>query len=519
MDTFEHTKMGNKLRLKNPHNNPYLRIDAKGVVYFKLQRLSGQQYPEPMDLELSAGQIIAMAGDYFTQADWTMSLNLPQCEKFSSPIELGKYLIRQKITQAEQDALFTAYNNLASPEVTKEQIALIYSINGTHYIPCSDTLTSYAQQLMLFARVKNYGEMITRNQTHFTPWSIKAYVLGHSIALRYAKLASDLRQFALNKQFHSHNPDVRQAKENLRQIHGRLEMLDVVELAHRFEALAYCVELFTFHYYSDHFSTGHMSMIGDLRIKLGERFGTLGNILANNLHDEVNRVGVFTSRPYAPIPDDRTPVNRSRGDGVFNTCLNTSNRQACVDGMSASIADIQSVLEGKPIPHQQQFGGLEYLPDVEFNVRQHQPLLVLSEDKIYRRQHPSKINIISPSKYDAIRTNPVAHGYVEVSNSWDAFVLVTKLRLFPYLYRGTVQPVTPEHKKEIAFEESLRNPLRPPIKESRCAFEPDPTVLDWRKKKEWMDALDGLNHHSILKPRSSKRPQKEPLEQPVLRYS
>jgi len=173
--------------------------------------------------------------------------------------------------------------------------------------------------------------------------------------------------------------------------------------------------------------------------------------------------------------------------------------------MTASLKDIQSVLDGKSVPEQKNYGGLEHLPDVDFNVRQHEPLLVLSQGKIYRRQHPSKINIISPSEYDKIRENPTENGYVEVSNKWSAFGLVCKLRLFAHFYDGKVQPVSEEKKNQIKSEEKIRSPHRRKIPKSSCKLEENPTVLDWRQRTDSMSSLDGLKEHGLLHHKKHKK--------------
>lgn len=178
MDTNEHTELGNALRIKT-YDNPYLRHDEKGVLQVCLQRFGRDNLPELMPLELTTGEIIAMAGDYFTEKNWNMRLNLPPGEAFRSPEDLGKYLINSPIAPDEEQALITAYNNLASTDVSRKQIDLIYKINNANYIPFSSTLNFYAQQLMFSLRVKNYGEMLYRNQTHFTPWSVRVLSLIH----------------------------------------------------------------------------------------------------------------------------------------------------------------------------------------------------------------------------------------------------------------------------------------------------------------------------------------------------
>lgn len=505
MDTIEHTELGNELRIGTLEGNPYVRIDESGVIHLRLQRISENNLPDVMDLEMSAGEIIAMAGDYFTQKDWTMSLNLPHCERFNSAANLGRFLIRKPIEAGEETALMTAYNNLASPQVSRKQIDKIYSINNATYIPFFSSLNSYAQQLMLYLRVKDYGEMLIRNQTHFTPWAIRVYILGHHIALRYARLSYELKQLAANSNYQSTNPELHAIKDHFANMNLSLSAEKLIDLAHRYHAQAWSVELFTFHYYSDHFATGHMSMVGDLRVKLQERFGTWGSILASNLHDEINRIGAYTVRPYDPTPNKREEATRARGDGAFDSCLNQENRKQCLAGMTNSLNDLNLVLYGEDLPQPQKFGGLEHLPDIDYNSRQHQPLLVLSKGKIFHRTNLRQTQIISPSEYETLRSNPQEHGYSEITSTWDAFILVIKLRLFPYIYSSTVTPLTKEREEAILLDEKQRKPQRKPI--ARPQFtpqsEPEATVFNWKgtmdAKSEQHAAMAGLKNVGVLK--------------------
>lgn len=498
MDTIEHTELGNALRLNNPENNPYIRIDEFGVMHLRLQRFGSNNLPEAMSLEMSAGEIIAMAGDFFTQANWTMDLNLPPCDDFKSAYHLGHKLISKPVSPKEEAALITAYNNLASPEVSRRDINRIYKITKSTFHPFSSTLNAYMKQLMFYLRVKDYGEMLIRNQTHFTPWAIRVYILGHSIAMRYAHLSYELQQLAANPNYLSNNPDLTSVKNSF--VNRIPASSELVDLAHRYHAQALSMELFTFHYYSDHFATGHMSMMGDLRLVLQERFGMLGSVLVNNLHDEINRIGVYTSKPYAPNPNINEAPNRAQGDGEFNSCLNQFNRRDCLLGMTASLNDITNVLNGSAIPAQKNYSGLKYLPDVDYSSRQHAPLFILSGDKVYYRNSLSKINVLAPSTYEILRANPKDKGYSELTNKWAAFRLVTKLRLFPYFYRGKIKPISQELLAEIIKDEKTKNPQRPPILESPCDPKPEGTVFDWRKTEnnDWK-IVNGLNQYGLLK--------------------
>ncbi|MGL6030024.1 MAG: type IV secretion protein Dot, partial [Legionella sp.] len=206
MDTTEHTDLGNALRFTYSRDNPYLRTDENGAVYLRMQRVSENGLPEPMALELSAGEIIAMAGDYYTEEGWTYELDLPDCQAFNSPKELGAFLVNRPIITQETNALIAAYNNLAAPEVSRKDIDRIYTINDANYIPFSTTLNFYMQQAMFYLRVKDYGQMLDRNQTHFTPWSIRVYMLGHQLALDYGQLASELTHWAKDSYYQSEHP-------------------------------------------------------------------------------------------------------------------------------------------------------------------------------------------------------------------------------------------------------------------------------------------------------------------------
>ncbi|KTD17861.1 hypothetical protein [Legionella jordanis] len=508
MNTNEHTELGNRLRFENLVNNPYLRIDEQGTLHIKLQRCENG-LPSPMNLEMSAGEIIAMAADFFTDRNWNMKLDLPSFHSFktaasfshNSSRSMGEYLIEKPLQPEEEEAFLNAYNSLASPAVTRKDIDRIYKIDGSTYIPFSSTLNDYVKQLMFFLRVKDYGEMLNRNQTHFTPWAVRVYVLGHSQALSYARLAFELGQCLKDSAYQSNNPDFQNLIHNLKEENQELNQESIQELMHRYQALALCLELFVFHYYSDHFAAGHMAMVGDLRVLLGERFGVWGNILANNLHNELNRLGVLTKKPYDPTPSPTEAPTPAGGDGSFDGCLNHHNKQACLAGMQASLLDLQHVLAGEPMPKPKNYGGLEYLPDVDFNVRQLQPVILLGDDlKIYYREQLSVVKTLSPLDYKKMQAAPGQWGYVEIKNKWDAFWLTAKLRLLPFIYEGKVQAPSAAELLRIEQEEQVLNPDRAPIPSPSCEVElcSKPASTSWNKSGSREQLLEGLSRNSLL---------------------
>lgn len=469
MDTTEHTKLGNAIRYTNLQNNPYLRVDENGVLYFKLQRLKpGVEIPAPM-LEVSAGEAVAMMGDYFTKADWWMHLHLHEYLNLDPDYvldaqrvsEIAEGLDNLDIEGSERIALMAAYNKFASPKVSRELINNIYKINDKKYIPFSETLNFYAQQFAFYWDVDNYGKMLDRNQTHFTPWASRVYVIAHAQALLMAQYAYEIKQYAKDKNFKFTDKTFAARLEAER---AKNPGISLENIAHRYHALALSIEISAYHYFTDHFASGHMSMVGMLRTKLPHLFGVWGGLLVNSLHDELNFNGVRTK----VIRSNEFSNIMAYGDSSFSDEKNKKMQDACIDGMHASIADLDSVLDGGAIPHQKDFAGLKYLPDIDFRVRQPSPLIVLGQDnKIYYRSDISKITMLSPLQYQQVRENPAANGYKELKNSLQAFWLVFKLRVLSFIYGPTLQEPSAQQLSRIEQDELF---FREPAKAMQSSY-------------------------------------------------
>lgn len=497
MDTKEHTELGNALTFNGFKNNPYLKTGKQGELGLQMMRFSNTGIPEPMNLNLSFGNVIAMAGDFFTDPTWSMALNLPKCHGQKAK-SVGKKLIRQPVKPEDKQALLRAYNNLASPNVQKSDIDKIYRIDSTRYVSFSDSLNDYVKQLMFYLRVKDYGEMLNRNQTHFTPWSVRVYTIGHHLALEFSRMAYEFQQVAYRQDYIPKQESARVLWETLK-AEKAYTADELHDLAYRYQAMALGLELFTFHYYSDHFAAGHMSMVSDLRVLLQERFGTLGSILANDLHNELNRVGVYTTRAYDPTPTPSDAPNPARGDSDFNKCINYFNKTACLNGMQKSLGDLERVALGGEIPAQKNYAGLEEMPDVDKTYRQPQPLFILDENEtIFYRRNLSEIRLLSPSDYQNLRENPGAHGYSPLTSKWSAFNLVAKLRLFPYVYQGRLQTLSLSESLRIQKEEQDLNPERQPIPTPPCTTPSVQVNADWRTPVTGASLQKALRKHGLL---------------------
>lgn len=510
MNTNEHTELGDALRFPDWNilqNNPYVSIDENGSLHLHMQGFTAMGLPEPVELKLSGGNIIAMSGDYFGGGE--VCLNLPTIAEFNTHPDvydsngtcksLGKYLIKEPVTDGEEQKLISSYKKLANKEVQQHDIDTIYTIDKANYIPFSSTLNFYVQQLMFALRVKNYSEILVRNLAHFTPWSVRVYTIGHHLALKYARIFYELNQFLADSTYQSQNSDFNSLLKLLEQTPKGLSHDNLQDMAYRYQALSLEMEFFAFHYFTDHFAAGHISFVGDLRAELPKRFGLWGSILVNNLHDELNRVRVYTKRAYDPTPDRTEPPVEVGGDGDFDVRNNYFNKQACLAGMTRSLDDLHQVFKGKQPPAQTEYGGLEQMPDIDDTYRQPQPLLLLSGKKIYYRTDLNQISLLSPSQLRATYKAPLENGYTELSNKFEAFFLVLKLRVIPFAYASRMKPLSADQLALLEAEEHELNPGRKPIPQPPLVFGQKPvSVPAWQQPASNHVLVQGLVKNGLL---------------------
>lgn len=466
MDTLEHKDAGDKVRVEQL-GNPYLRggkdlnPNSTDTLYVTMMRCEdGVPVPLPKLGELSAGDIVAMAGDYYTSAGWGRDLQIPD----NNPVQTQmQQMLNTPIIQTEADAFQRAFDDLASPDVKKADIESIKEVESTTYIPFSHYLNDLVHEAIYATTVNDYGKKLNENIAHFAPWSTRAYLVGHQAALKNAHLAHMCKQLEIGKLSESYVDTSLQAslqciekdpvkygfKPNLTkpQIYR--------ELSHRYHALAVAQDLFVMHFYSDHFAGGHMSRVDRLRTAMPEQFGILGGILINNMHNEDNTNGVTVKNHFSNNGKFELPQknNAAHGDSTYQQHSNDENVNMLINGMTNSLGDLTDVVSNGTQFNTNEYGGLKFIPEVDYTKRQNQPLLVYGPDgKVYSRQDVSRIEVLSPSEYQKMLQNPTAHGYEELTG-WGAFVLTLKLRIFGFIYSPEVVKPSGERAWEIAKDE------------------------------------------------------------------
>lgn len=476
METFEHKILGDQIRIET-FDNHYLKnsktlsFDNNNNLRLTPMRMSGG-IPIPVKVEISAGDIVALAGDYFTKAGWGNSL---QISRTVGDREGYQELLKNKIQESEKNAFLEAYHDLASNSLTQILIDRIYTIEKV--------FPGDSQHAVYAAMVKNYSAKLKNNTAHFSPWSLRAYLVGHENALEMAKLAYHCKKIVENQEdlldmnSLKNNPELKEERFQLLSaialIKGNPEYYQfesllsgecsedekdniiLIELSHRYHAAAVAQDLFAMHFYSDHFAAGHSSRIGMMRTTLPQQFGLWGSILVNSMHNEDNNFSIPVTNSLAisdkSDADDFHMIqekSKAYGDYTYLSRDNSDTRNLLINGMDNSLGDISRLLVDGQKRDYQHFGCLSFLPTIDFSKRQLMPLFIQdSQNKIYVRSNIKWVDTLGPLTYQKAMQNPQAYGY-EPLTYWKAFLLVIKLRLLGMFYSATVNPNFDKNKIE-----------------------------------------------------------------------
>lgn len=470
METNEHKDAGDKIRietLKNPYlqGSKSLATDSSNNLRLRIMQKI-DDVPVPLDLELSAGDVIALAGDYYTKPGWWSELRIPN--KGGDNLEANDQLLNAPVTSIETHAFRQAYDNLASPAVTQQTIHRIYAIDESRFIP------GLLKQLLYTISVKDYGSKLSSNEDHFSPWSLRGYIVGHYSALRMAEIAFYCHKIAQGEIGKENEQIPKNVRNTLTHVLKKIEKDPnkyalpeknekeiLSELGHRYHALAVARDLFAMHFYSDHFAGGHLSRLGKMREQLPQQFGVGGSILVNNMHNEDNEKGVMVTNSFQPPHPEEGHFQMLRedckayGDGTYFNHGNDENRNLLINGMDNSLGDIARLMITGERRRSLEYGGITFLPAIDYSKRQTQPLFILGSDQhIYFRSNLRHIKILSPSEYEKTTQDPSHHGYEKLT-PWKAFLLVLKLRMLTPFYRSEVELLPQKRGHEIQEDEKL----------------------------------------------------------------
>ncbi len=441
METIEHTDAGNQIMFGTSTDNPYLSggryTNSNNLQPLKLNLMRlDDGLPSPSQLELTAGQVVALAGDYYTHPGWGNVLQLPNITGAKCPYQQSAEI---DVSSIESNAFEQSYQALSLARM--KDIEKIYQLEKD-YEQNPTAMKQYLNQLRLQKIIPQYLSALKNNTAHFSPWSTRAYLVGHHRALHYARVANQLKRLAdghitlndVNEEVGIIYHKIRKKSGNFKTC-SRQAMLK--EYHHRYYTLAVSMDLSAMHYYSDHFASGHLSRLGLLRTEMAKQFGLAGQLLVNSMHNEDNHLGVQVthgerhafSRPF------RHTLSVAHGDGKYHKSSNDSNANNMLNGMTASLGEIYQVAnatDDKQIHPKQYLAATTFLPRVDDKAVQYEPMFVLTpKGEIFYRKDLTKPQMISAKKYQRLLQAPekFPHRYASLS-LFDAWILVIKTRIF-----------------------------------------------------------------------------------------
>lgn len=210
-----------------------------------------------------------------------------------------------------------------------------------------------------FAPSYEFTTLLEGNFDHFGKAAIKAYKIGHRIALEKARSASHLRD---------------------------VHMLN----------LAYAYEAFSLHFLTDQFASGH---IRTPRKELYEDafFSKTAGLAANAMHDEENYHGLN-------VTNKKGLKWKAYGDFAYFSPRNSINRQQIKNAIQASVDEIWKAFNKGVIPAY--YSALDEVPIV--SEKNYSPLFKVVGNEVWNRN----------SYYDLFDEEYVKHGTFTTINSW-----------------------------------------------------------------------------------------------------
>ncbi|WP_020424304.1 hypothetical protein [Legionella tunisiensis] len=161
METNEHRDAGNKIRIMTL-DNPYLQgsnglsPDSENLRVRMMRIVEG--IPVPLDVEVDAGDIVALAGDYFTKAGWGSGFTNPSNDRPRK--KDNEALFNLAVSPEENGVFLDAYSDLASPTLSEDEIKKFMRLKKQPIFPFCHRLITFFNNWCMHLRsritIKNY---------------------------------------------------------------------------------------------------------------------------------------------------------------------------------------------------------------------------------------------------------------------------------------------------------------------------------------------------------------------------
>lgn len=309
-------------------------------------------------IRIDYGEIVYMGGDLFGDAGCSVSHSTEQSadhcfqRQFDHLYRMNDpYMCKSPISRVP---VYRSYFHELAQSIQQANAegmsaADYYHVNN---IELSNQLNRMSCGGSVISPLFPFGQYITLaeiNFDHFAPDAIKAYRVGHKSALALAKQAHDNY---LTGDRHS---------------------------AERLLSEAYAQNAFANHYLSDAFASGHMRTPRYLIDKQLFLPKALKLLVANLMHDEDNREGLY-------VHNRRGYSWKAYGDGMLQEAYAADHRRLVIQAMQESADAIFKTFHTGEIPTNYDELNLTPVYNDINNKQNHQPLFIVRDGKVLKRK-------------------------------------------------------------------------------------------------------------------------------------
>lgn len=362
-ESAEHENIGNKVKLRFPTSHPSPGFEEQEV-------LGAEERPLrlPNGLELTFGQIIALAGDFYGVPKHPIIDPSEKLEKVTSgrrerflaaystlananykeiKMELDQIL---KIMTEERSELETALEFKEGKVTISDEDGNIRMVPSEVYERLGNSLTKKWDEVtggkwvfgvpFIFVRMLKLAQ---NNYDHFLPFAKEAYLVGHELALEKAKKASKVGQLAQKK---------------------------------RLLEEAYSIDAFGCHFLTDSFSSGHLRTP---RRELAKQVtpSNVGHLLCKYMHDEDNKYGLR-------VTNKRGDKWIAYGDGMLLNEESEENHRIAVAAVQASVDQVyEAFLHPEKATCSRRVS--DFIPFVDPTEKNNYPMFQVKDGKLFRR--------------------------------------------------------------------------------------------------------------------------------------
>lgn len=325
--------------------------------------------PESNSIEISAGEIIALAGDFYADADHPICLKKEEMEQnflnaYNTLIKANKDQINRLLIEINKETEVIQHA-LDNEQKSSIELAKIENEQNKSYAKVFSATSRFS--FFPFTLLRSpYVKLATNNFDHFGDDAKAVHEVGHNIAVAMASKAAKM-------------PTPKERAKGLLK--------------------AFTIELYACHFLTDIFASGHLrtprkalweQVTQNSNIPFDYGKSVIAGLLAKEMHDEDGETGVY-------VKSQQNPNGwKTFGDGCYFNDENEENEAQINETVKAALRDVFNAYLGKTLSEENKVSYKKYLPMVdETKVEEEDfahPLFKVEDGKVKVRKEVNNIH-------------------------------------------------------------------------------------------------------------------------------